>query len=183
MNTDRLAKYSKVLATATLGLVALMLLSNIAYWLFPDVMNLYGPGFNLTALTETLDANIHQMPWWQITGGIVLSSIPLLILAKGLVALSALFKFYANGEYFEPESADLLGKVGKSVGLWVLVSFLLGPVLSVWITMMRPAGERLFTISFGPSDVVALFLAASVMIVARSLHRACMLARENQQFV
>ena len=68
MNTDRLAKYSKVLATATLGLVALMLLSNIAYWLFPDVMSLYGPGFNLTALTETLDANIHQMPWPPLTG-------------------------------------------------------------------------------------------------------------------
>ena len=110
MNTVRLAKYSKVLAAATLGLVALMLLSNIAYWLFTDVMNLYGPGFNLTALTETLDANIHQMPWWQITGDIVLSSIPLLILAKGLVALSALFKFYANGEYFEHQSADVLGK-------------------------------------------------------------------------
>ena len=40
MNTDRLAKYSKLLATATLGLVALMLLSNIAYWLFPDGMGL-----------------------------------------------------------------------------------------------------------------------------------------------
>ncbi len=48
---------------------------------------------------------------------------------------------------------------------------------------MRPEGERLFTLSFGPSDLVALFLAASVKIVARSLHRACVLARENQQFV
>ncbi|KMN12747.1 DUF2975 domain-containing protein [Pseudomonas weihenstephanensis] len=183
MNTDRLAKYSNMLATATLILIALMLLSNIAYWLFPQVMNVYGPGFNLTALTDSLDAKTQYMPWWQVAGGIILSSIPLLILAKGLVALSALFKLYAEGEYFAPESAQLLGKVGKSVGLWVLISFVLGPVLSVWITFMRPQGERLFTISFGPSDLVALFLAASVMIVARSLHRACVLARENQQFV
>ena len=183
MKTDHLADRSRTLATATLALVAGMLLANIAYWIFPDVIGTYVGGFSLSAMSKTLNADILQMPWWQVAGAIVLSSIPLLILAKGLLALRSLFLAYSNGEYFSAESAELLGKVGKSVSLWVLACLLLTPVMSVWITFLRPDGERLLTISFEPSHLVALFLSASLMIIARSLYNACSLARENQQFV
>lgn len=183
MTTDLLANRSRILATATLVLVVSMLLANIAYWVFPDALHTVTGGFNLTAMIGQLDANISPMPWWQAAGGIVLSSIPLLILAKGLLALRSLFLAYSKGEYFSSESADLLGKVGKSVLLWVLASLVLTPVMSVWITFTRPAGERLLSINFEPSHIVALFLSASLMIIARSLSNACSLARENEQFV
>ena len=183
MTTDLLANRSRVLATATLVLVVSMLLANIAYWIFPDALGIFMGGFNLTAMIGQLNANISLMPWWQAAGGIVLSSIPLLILAKGLLALRSLFLAYSKGEYFSSESADLLGKVGKSVLLWVLASLVLTPVMSVWITFTRPAGERLLSINFEPSHIVALFLSASLMIIARSLSNACSLARENEQFV
>lgn len=183
MTTDLLANRSRVLATATLILVVSMLLANIAYWIFPDALGIFMGGFNLTAMIGQLNANISLMPWWQAAGGIVLSSIPLLILAKGLLALRSLFLAYSKGEYFSSESADLLGKVGKSVLLWVLASLVLTPVMSVWITFTRPAGERLLSINFEPSHIVALFLSASLMIIARSLSNACSLARENEQFV
>ena len=183
MTTDLLANRSRVLATATLVLVVSMLLANIAYWIFPDALGIFMGGFNLTAMISQLNANISLMPWWQAAGGIVLSSIPLLILAKGLLALRSLFLAYSKGEYFSSESADLLGKVGKSVLLWVLASLVLTPVMSVWITFTRPAGERLLSINFEPSHIVALFLSASLMIIARSLSNACSLARENEQFV
>ncbi|MGO3623151.1 MAG: DUF2975 domain-containing protein [Pseudomonas helleri] len=183
MTTDLLANRSRILATATLVLVVSMLLANIAYWVFPDALHTVTGGFNLTAMIGQLDANISLMLWWQAAGGIVLSSIPLLILAKGLLALRSLFLAYSKGEYFSSESADLLGKVGKSVLLWVLASLVLTPVMSVWITFTRPAGERLLSINFEPSHIVALFLSASLMIIARSLSNACSLARENEQFV
>ena len=183
MKTDQLAERSRILATATLALVVGMLLTNIAYWIFPNAIATYVGGFSLSAMSKTLNADILLMPWWQVSGAIVLSSIPLLILAKGLMALRSLFLAYSKGEYFSSESAELLGKVGKSVSLWVLATLLLTPVMSVWITWLRPAGERLLTISFDPSHLVALFLSASLMIIARSLCNACSLARENQQFV
>ncbi|MGO2704461.1 DUF2975 domain-containing protein [Pseudomonas helleri] len=183
MTTDLLANRSRILATATLVLVVSMLLANIAYWVFPDALHTVTGGFNLTSMIGQLDANISLMLWWQAAGGIVLSSIPLLILAKGLLALRSLFLAYSKGEYFSSESADLLGKVGKSVLLWVLASLVLTPVMSVWITFTRPAGERLLSINFEPSHIVALFLSASLMIIARSLSNACSLARENEQFV
>lgn len=183
MKTDRLAYHSRFLATATLVLIVAMLLVNAACWFFPSQMSGYGLDFNLTSMTGRLKADTLQMPLWQISGGIVLSSIPLLILAKGLLALRRLFQSYSRGEYFAPESAELLGSVGKYVSLWVLFSCLLEPIMSVWITFLRPAGDRLLSFGFSSSQLVALFLAASVMIVARGLHDACVLARENQQFV
>ena len=183
MKTDHLANRSRILATATLLLVAGMLLTNIAYWIAPNIIGTYVGGFSLSAMPEILQANILLMPAWQIAGAIVLSSIPLLILARGLLALRSLFLAYSKGQYFSAESAELLGKVGKSVAYWVLASLLLTPVMSVWLTMLRPAGERLFTLNFEPSHLVALFLSASLMIIARSLYHACSLARENQQFV
>ena len=183
MKTDHLANRSRILATATLLLVAGMLLTNIAYWIAPNIIGTYVGGFSLSAMPEILQANILLMPAWQIAGAIVLSSIPLLILARGLLALRSLFLAYSKGQYFSAESAELLGKVGKSVAYWVLASLLLTPVMSVWLTMLRPAGERLFTLNFEPSHLVALFLSASLMIIARSLYKACSLARENQQFV
>ncbi|MBO6276833.1 MAG: DUF2975 domain-containing protein [Pseudomonas sp.] len=183
MKTDHLANRSRILATATLLLVAGMLLTNIAYWIAPNIIGTYVGGFSLSAMPEILQANILLMPAWQIAGAIVLSSIPLLILARGLLALRSLFLAYSKGQYFSAESAELLGKVGKSVAYWVLASLLLTPVMSVWLTMLRPAGERLFTLNFEPSHLVALFLSASLMIIARSLYNAYSLARENQQFV
>ena len=183
MKTDHLANRSRILATATLLLVAGMLLTNIAYWIAPNIIGTYVGGFSLSAMPEILQANILLMPAWQIAGAIVLSSIPLLILARGLLALRSLFLAYSKGQYFSAESAELLGKVGKSVAYWVLASLLLTPVMSVWLTMLRPAGERFFSLNFEPSHLVALFLSASLMIIARSLYNACSLARENQQFV
>ena len=81
MTTDLLANRSRILATATLVLVVSMLLANIAYWIFPDALGSFMGGFNLTAMIGQLNANISLMPWWQTAGGIVLSSIPLLILS------------------------------------------------------------------------------------------------------
>lgn len=183
MTTDRLAHHSRLLAHATLALIIGMLVINVGYWMFPLQIGTYIGEFNLSSLTQTLDADIEQMPWWQATGGAVLSSIPLLVLARGLWALHGLLEAYGRSDYFSPASAELLSKVGKGVCFWVLATFLLTPVMSVWITVLRPVGERMLTVSFEPSQLVALFLAASVMIVARSLHNACSLARENQQFV
>ena len=182
MKDDRLIKHSRWLATATLVLPVSMLLLNVACWLFPALVE-HGLDFNLTSLVRELGVDIATMPWWQVGGGMLLSSIPLLVLTRGLDALRALFQTYAQGEYFSRETADLLGAVGKSVGLWVLCSVLLYPLMSMWITLLQPPGERLQSLGFSPAQLVALFLAAAVMLVARIMGNACQMARENQKFI
>ncbi|NWB29753.1 DUF2975 domain-containing protein [Pseudomonas gingeri] len=183
MTSDRLASHSRLLASATLLLIIAMLLVNIACWFFPSLVTDYGVGFNLGSMATEYNVKVEDMPWWQVAGCILLSSIPLLILAKGLFALRSLFQAYSHGDYFSPESAGRLGKVGKSVGFWVLGTALLEPALSVWMTFLLPPGQRLLTLGFSSSQVVALFLAASITLIARILYNACSLARENQQFV
>lgn len=169
MTTDHLARNSRLMASLTQALIIGMLVLNAACWFFPDVARQYGLGFNLTAIGVTGDLNVDvsSMPWWQVAGGLILSSIPLLILANGLIALRRLFQLYSEGQYFSEKSSVLLGKVGFGVIMWVLLSFVLTPAISVWVTMLQPPGQGLLTIAFDSSDLVSLFLAASVMVVAR----------------
>lgn len=185
MKAHQLAHYSRIMATLTLAFISLMLLLNLACWIFPNFTLGNGLGFSLAATNtlQHLNVDVAEMPWWQITGAIVISSIPLIVLAQGLNALRQLFQSYGVGHYFSKESAGQLRKVGQGVALWVLLSFCLEPILSLWLTMLQPEGQRIITLSFEASQVVALFLAASVMIIAHILGSASALAEENQQFV
>lgn len=185
MTTDRLARHSRLMATLTQILIVGMLVLNVACWFFPDIAIRYGLGFNLTAIGVTGDLNVDvsSMPGWQLAGGIILSSIPLLILAYGLNALRRLFKLYSDGQYFSEASSVLLGKVGFGVIMWVVLTFVLTPAISVWVTFLQPPGQGLLTIAFDSSHLVSLFLAASVTVIARIQQKGSVLARENQQFI
>jgi hypothetical protein len=107
----------------------------------------------------------------------------LLILAQGLNALRRLFKLYATRVYFTDRSASLLSKVGSRVALWVLADLVSQPLISVWLTMMRPEGQRLISVSFHTENLESLFIAAVVMIIARIQREGIALACENKQFI
>lgn len=185
MTSDRLAGYSRLMATLTLLLIAGMLLLNAACWIFPDLASEHGLGFALTATGVAGDLGVvaRDMPLWQALGGILLSSLPLLVLASGLQALRRLFQHYGRGEYFCEDAAALLGKVGLCLACWVLANFLLEPLLTVWVTFLQPQGQRIVSLSFGSAELVSLFAAASVMVIARIQRKAAPLAEENRQFV
>jgi hypothetical protein len=187
MSSGRLGMYSQWMATATLWLIVLMLLLNAAAWInLPLSAMVLGNGlaFSLTdSLMATFKVNISTFPWWQRVGGIVLSSMPLVALVMGLGHLRALFQAYGRQEYFSIAGVRHLKRMGQSVMLWVLLNLLCQPALSVWMTMRQPAGERVLSVGFSSGDVVALFLAGCIAIIARILERANILQVENQQFI
>ncbi|EJN32893.1 hypothetical protein PMI35_00958 [Pseudomonas sp. GM78] len=186
MIPTNLARFSQRMATITLGLIVVMLLLNAALWCFPSLASPQGLGlgFALTdrQLSDRTDV-VALFPWWQTLGGLLLSSVPLLALTVGLGHLRRLFQRYASGEYFSIDAALCLGKVGKAVALWVLLDFVCEPLLSLWVTMNEPQGERLFTISLTAATFVALFMAACIAIIARILREASAVNSENQTFV
>ncbi|MEB0047607.1 MULTISPECIES: DUF2975 domain-containing protein [unclassified Pseudomonas] len=186
MTSNRLAQLSQRMAVVTLLLIAVMLLLNALLWLVPSLVekNGWGLGFALTErqLGDMAD-QAALFPWWQALGGIVLSSVPLLAMAFGLVYLRRLFQTYARGEYFSREAALHLGKVGRGVAIWVLLDFLCEPLLSVWVTINAPVGERLVSLSITAPTFVALFLAACISIIARILWQASEVDSENRTFV
>ncbi|KAF2408253.1 DUF2975 domain-containing protein [Pseudomonas antarctica] len=187
MNTQRLAQLSQRMSLLTLLLIVVMLVLNTAVWLFPVLGSSadgLGFGFALSdRLIEAHAAKVALFPWWQTAGGIVLSSIPLMALASGLNHLRQLFRKYARGEYFSSAAAQHLGKVGRAVALWVLLDFLCEPLLSVWVTMNEPVGQRLITLSVTAPSFVALFLAACIAVIARILWQASEVDSENRTFV
>jgi hypothetical protein len=183
MPVDRLALSSQRMAAVTLCFIIAMLLLNAAYWFYPDATH-DGLAIRLTNETVSgLHVDVAAFPLWQKLGGAALSSLPLLALAAGLWQLRALFQCYGRREYFSPAVADHLGKTGRFVALWVILKLASEPMLSFWATMHEPAGQQAITVTFGSPQIVALFLAACIAIVARILRRASELDVEHRQFV
>ena len=183
MPPDRLARSSQHMAAVTLCFIIAMLLLNAAYWFYPDRAH---DGFAISLTNETvsnLNVDVAAFPWWQKLGGAVLSSLPLLALAAALWHLRALFQCYGRREYFSPAAADHLGRTGRFVGLWVILKLPSEPLTSFWATMHLPAGQHAITVTFGSPQIVALFLAACIIIVARILRQASELHSEHRLFV
>ncbi|MBR8133170.1 DUF2975 domain-containing protein [Burkholderia ambifaria] len=186
MHSDRIARISQQMATVTLGFIVGMLVLNAACWAFPSLNGASGPGlvFGLTdSVISNLRVDVAAFPWWQKAVGILLSSVPLVALANGLRHLRALFRTYARRDYFSVQAAGHLGKTGRAIGLWVLLSLLCEPLLSVWATLREPVGHRVVSIGFSLPYVVALFTAACIAVIAHILRQASELDAEHRQFV
>lgn len=186
MHSDRIARISQQMATVTLWFIVGMLVLNAACWAFPSLNAASGPGL-VFGLTDSVISNLHvdvaAFPWWQKAVGILLSSVPLIALANGLRHLRALFRTYARHDYFSAQAAGHLGKTGRAIGMWVLLSLLCEPLLSVWATLREPVGHRVVSIGFSLPYVVALFTAACIAVIAHILRQASELDAEHRQFV
>ncbi|KAA8996126.1 DUF2975 domain-containing protein [Affinibrenneria salicis] len=187
MALDRLAVVSHRMAALSLGFVIVMLALNAAVWLFPQLSSMEGGSGLAFYLSDQMISmpglDLTTYPLWQKLGAILLSSIPLLMLTVGLLNLRALFKNYATGDYFSPSSSACMEKMGRAVAAWVALNIVCEPLLSLWLTMREPAGQRLLSLSFDSAGAVALFLAACIIVIARILRRASEINDENQQFV
>ncbi|WP_370680983.1 DUF2975 domain-containing protein [Comamonas sp. GB3 AK4-5] len=186
-STDSLARSSQYIAAAALVLVVAMLVLNTATWFFPALGQVDGGAglsFSLTQrMVSMAGIDVAAMPWWQLLGAALISSIPLFAMAYGLLHLRALFQQYAGGSYFAHSAYGHMEKLGRAILAWVVLDFVCEPVLSLWLTMLAPVGQRMLTLSLEPPVFIALFLAACVIAIARILQRACDLHAENQQFV
>lgn len=187
MHSDRIARISQCMAAVTLSLIVGLLVLNAAFWAFPSlILSRTGPGFAFglsDSVISNLNIDVAAFPWWQKVGGFLLSGVPLVALANGLRHLRLLFRTYAQRDYFSAQAAGHLGKTGRAIGLWVLLSVLCEPLLSMWATMLEPVGQRMVSIGFGLPYVVALFTAACIAVIAHILRQASTLDSEHRQFV
>lgn len=186
MSSNHLKTFSRYMATTALWLIVLALALNTLTWIVPDLNSMEGRGFEFSmenTLSSALHFDISTSPWWQRVGAILLSNLPLLALAAGLWHLRALFLLYSHQEYFSIRGARHLKRVGQFVALWVIFGFLCQPLLSLWLTIIQPAGEHLISEEFSGSDAVSLFLAGSIAIIAKILEQASIIHQENQQFI
>ena len=191
MSPQRLSRFSQLMASITLWFLVVTILFNSACWLLPKVLlgeSERGEGlmFLLSAhlMNNLVSIDVGLIPWWQLAGAMILSTIPLLALAYGLYHLRMLFQTYGRQkEYFSIEASRHMGKIGQAIIMWTVLNLVCEPLLSIWITMREPVGHRLVAVSFNMQDIVAIFLAACIIVIAHIMKKASELHAENQQFV
>lgn len=57
------------------------------------------------------------------------------------------------------------------------------PLLSYWLTMLKPAGEREILFGFELQSIAWLFIAVCVIAVAKILEKATLINEENKLFL
>lgn len=174
---------SQYMSILTLLLTIAMFLINFICWLFPD-FSTHKLGFSFSiSLVNSLNINIANMPWWQILGGIIISSLPLIVLSLAAKDSFYLFRLYAQKHYFSDKAARYLKSVGKYIIIWVVFQFLAEPILSLWITMTQPVGQRYISLGFSSADIIALFLGVFFWVISEILSEASKIYGENQSFI
>lgn len=182
-HSEKLSRACFRMAIATRIFLFCMLLLNAVAWMWPGLQE-NGLVFSLSgSLLEGIDADISALPWWQKAGGIAISSLPLVVLTAGLWNLQQFFGTYARQAYFSADVAVYLGKTGKMVMLWVVLTILCEPLLSIWVTMTNPVGSQMISLSFTSGYIVALFLAGCISVIAHILRKASHIHAENEMFV
>lgn len=181
MTPDSLARHSARMASICMGLALGLLALNAACWYIPTLQQ--GFSILLTQRVGHLLAQLNHAPWWQLLGGALISSVPLLILTRGLLALRALFQIYASKSYFSVQAAAHLAQVGRAAWQWVIADFVCYPLLTVWLTMLNAPGQRMVAVTIDLPLVIGLLFAATLCVIAHILRQASELAAENQQFV
>ena len=100
-----------------------------------------------------------------------------------LWSLRTLFFIYAKGEVFSQRAFKLLNDVAVALFAGVIVSFVMHAPISLLLTWPLGTGHQAISLNFGTADVVTLFSAGVVLVIARVMIEASRLADENAKFV
>jgi hypothetical protein len=160
---------------STVGVVVVPL-GDVAVYLWPGTR----AGLNLNA--DNMDGLLNDaVPLPYRLGALVFSLAGALLLSWALWSLRALFLRYAKGEVFVPQSMRLLNNVAVALFASVIVSFAMHAPIS--FVLSWAVGKPLVSLNFGSGDVVTLFSAGVVLVIARVMNEAGRIAEENAKFV
>ncbi|MEQ2025687.1 DUF2975 domain-containing protein [Xenorhabdus szentirmaii] len=179
----RITTLSLVMSKLSLLIIIIMIAINIFSWLEPKlILEKYGLGFSLTERILPYFDNV-AFSFWKLTGGILISTIPLLSLAGSFWAFYRLFSKYRKGDYFSKGTVKYLEYAGWGVIFWSLLDVICEPLLTLWLTISAPAGERFLTLTVTGGHFVAIFISACLAIISRILYQACNIYEENQSII
>lgn len=187
MSTEALAQFSQRMVTITMMLLVAIVLLNLVVLFVPSFSfsdELHGISLSLSdRILSTLNVSLQELPWWQAVGAGVISLLIMAPLCYCLYQLRSLFCAYARREYFSIRSALYMRRTGASLGLWALMTLLADPLISYWLTMLKPAGEQVILFGFELHYAAWFFISLCVMAVAKILEKASVLYEENKLFL
>jgi len=173
---QRLSAISSLLGWICLALMAFLPASVIACWLYFDV---FGPGIADRlgiARTYTIPDQLTSL---QIALGIGVMMVPVAIMMFGLWNLRQLFSGFGAGRIFTIENTRALRIFAWSAMAVIVVQFFTDGLLTVVLTLNNPPGQRVLALSLSTEQLVALFVGAVFVVIARVLEEGRKLADDN----
>jgi hypothetical protein len=174
---QRMVLQSRMLAAVCLVLIVLLPVGVALYWALATNAAL--------AVRVNLPADairVVLLPWQRVAGG-VLAELPLVLLLMGLWQARKCFLLFAAGKVFTSETVTCL----KRFAGWTMASVIAGvPVataISIVISLTNPPGLQQLAVSIGSDQVLLLFFAGMVWLIAGVISQGQVLAEENASFV
>ncbi|MEJ2693048.1 MAG: DUF2975 domain-containing protein [Candidatus Thiodiazotropha sp.] len=174
---ERIRLLSRLLATCCLILITALPIVVVAYWAVSDTSMLAAHA-NLTPTVIQGKLSI----WQRIVAG-VLSEIPLVLFMIGLWQARRCFKQFSDGKFFSATAVRSLSRFAGWTAASVIASVATTTLVSVVITLQNPVESRTLTVSFGSDQLLLLFFAGMVWLMASVIHQGQKLAEENASFI
>lgn len=174
----KLARLSRVMSILSLfGMIAIPALV-IAIFLHPDTTQF------LMLRLDHLGTDLNgKIPLQYRIDALACEAVPLGFTVWAMWSLRQLFVNYAKGEVFSPEPLHHLNNVANALFLGVLAEFVMQAPISYILTWYLGPHHRSISLSFGSNDAAWLFIAGSVLVIARVMAEARRVADENAAFV
>ncbi len=173
----QLRRLSRVMVWACWALLVLLPLALLFYWVTASDTEL--------ALRANLPAQATQAPlatWQRVAAGLV-TAIPLALMLAGVWQARRCFNMFARGQVFTQQATSLLGRFAGWVAWAALASLFAGSATSVLLTLGNPPGQRHVSIGIGSDQLLTLFFAGTVWLMASVIAQGRSLAEENEGFV
>ncbi|MEI9995981.1 MAG: DUF2975 domain-containing protein [Rhizomicrobium sp.] len=164
-------------ALTTIGLIVSPVVLVSAY-LFPGrangfLLNVDDLGGDLTAATPLA---------WRIAA-LACSLAGEAFTLWALWSLRSMLLLYAKGEVFSLRALSLMHTIAVALFAGVIVGFAMRAPITLLLSWPLGADHRHISLAFGSGDVVTLFEAGVVLVIARVMREAARLADENAKFV
>lgn len=170
-------RISAWLAWACLLLIVGLPLLVASYWAVADT-GLLAVRANMLPLS--IQAPVQD---WQRVVGALLTGIPVALMLRGVWEARLCFQQFAVGKVFTSEAVQQLRKFAAWIMGSSLASILIGPALSVVLTINNAPGTQQVAIGIGTDHVLTLMFAAVVWVMASVIAQGQALAEENASFV
>lgn len=100
----------------------------------------------------------------------------------GLSQLRKMFQLYAQGQLFTLKHCDIVKNISWCFIVYGLLILLQHSLMSIGLTILNPAGERIMSLGFGSSSIFAILIGVVLLPLSHVMKVAYQMA-EEQEFI